>query len=99
VFNDSPLFSELDHQFHELIIRSSNMVNVENIWDGVLSRIRLLFVYQNELSLDLQSFMESHRKLLDVLKSGNLDESVKKLQEHILETNKPKNHMTQKDQK
>lgn len=99
VFNDSPLFSELDQQFHELIIRSSNMVNVENIWDGVLSRIRLLFVYQNEPSMDLQSFMESHRRLLDVLKSGSLDDAVERLQEHILETNRPEILLAQKDKK
>lgn len=87
-FNDSPLFSELDHRFHELIIRSSNMTNVENIWDGVLSRIRLLFVY-NEPSMDLQRFMESHHKLLDVFKSGNLDDAVEKLQHHIWQSNTP----------
>ncbi|RYG73083.1 GntR family transcriptional regulator [Lentibacillus lipolyticus] len=89
VFNDTQLFSELDQRFHELIIRSSNMVNVENFWDGVLSRIRLLFVYQNNLSMNLQNFVESHRVLLDVFKSGDLDESVQKLQEHIVKANTP----------
>lgn len=89
VFNDTQLFSELDQRFHELIIRSSNMVNVENFWDGVLSRIRLLFVYQNDRSMDLQSFVESHRELIDVFKSGDIDRAVQKLQDHIVKANTP----------
>lgn len=95
-FNDTQLFSELDQRFHELIIRSSDMINIENIWNSVSNRIQLLFVYQNNQSMNLQSFIKSHRELIDVFKSEKLDKSVQKLQDHIIKSNTPKNSFIEK---
>lgn len=89
MFNDTYLFSELDMQFHELIIRSSEMNNVENMWDAALGRLRLLFIYHNELPMDLQKYTECHRTLLDSFKTGNIDESIQSLKDHIIQTNTP----------
>lgn len=89
MFNDTPLFNEIDIQFHELIIQSSNMNNVVHLWEGIVNRIRLHFTYQNKLSLDLQKFTEDHRILLDAFKEGNLDLAVQSLKDHIIKTNTP----------
>ncbi|QQK76244.1 GntR family transcriptional regulator [Salicibibacter cibarius] len=91
IFNDHLLFSDLDMQFHELIISSSNMSNVESLWDGIFNRIRLLFSYQKEQSLDLQKHTEDHRFVLDAFKTRDVDEAIQSLKKHIIETNTPVN--------
>lgn len=89
IFNDLPLFNDLDIQFHELIIQSSNMTSVVNLWEGVSNRIRLHFTYQNKLSQSLQKFTEDHRILLESLKTGDIDAAVEGLKDHIIESNTP----------
>ncbi|WP_343751637.1 GntR family transcriptional regulator [Lentibacillus halophilus] len=86
-FNDTPLFSDLDMQFHELIVRSSNMYNVKSLWDSVLNRSRLLFIYENDLPFDLQKYTEFHRTLLDSFKTGDLDFAIRTLKDHIIQSN------------
>ncbi|MFC4559345.1 GntR family transcriptional regulator [Virgibacillus kekensis] len=90
MFNDMPLFNEVDIQFHELIIVSSNMNNLVHLWEGILNRIRLHFVHQNSLSLDLQKFTDEHEKLLNTFKTGDLDTAVQGLKDHIIKTNIPR---------
>lgn len=99
VFNDMPLFSELDMQFHELIIHSSNIASVENLWNGVLNRIKLLFIYRKEFTMDLEGFTDSHRVLLDAFKTGDIDYSIEQLKKHIKETSTPNIHLLQNDEK
>ncbi|SDJ28178.1 DNA-binding transcriptional regulator, GntR family [Natribacillus halophilus] len=84
VFNDHPLFSDLDMQFHELIILSSDMSNVSNLWDAIFNRIRLLFTYQNESSLDLKKYTEAHSDLLDTFKTRDVDYAIERLRDHII---------------
>ncbi|QQK80763.1 GntR family transcriptional regulator [Salicibibacter cibi] len=84
-FNDHPLFSDLDMQFHELIIRASNMSNVSNLWDAIFNRMRLLFTYQSESAWDLKKFTEAHSDLLNVFKTKDVDHAIRCLKEHIIE--------------
>ncbi|UOQ95107.1 GntR family transcriptional regulator [Halobacillus shinanisalinarum] len=90
IFNDMPLFNEIDLQFHELIIVSSNMNNLAHLWAGILNRIRLHFVHQNRLSLDLQKFTDEHEILLNTFKTGDLETAVQGLRDHIINTNMPR---------
>lgn len=98
VFNDMPLFNEVDLQFHELIIMSSNMNNLSHLWAGILNRIRLHFVHQNSLSLDLQKFTDEHEMLLNTFKAGDLDTAVQGLKDHIIKTNMPQAELLPDDE-
>lgn len=86
IFNDMFLFNELDIQFHELIILSSNMNNLMNIWSAISSRIQLHFCLQNKL-IDLEKYTEEHSNLLDAFKSSDLDYAIETLEKHIIDTN------------
>lgn len=88
-YNDLPLFNELDIQFHEFIIKSSNMSNVMHLWQGIVNRIRLHFLYQNTLNFELEKFCEDHRYLLSTFKTGGLEASIQSLKDHIIKTNTP----------
>lgn len=88
-FSDMPLFNELDLQFHELIISSSNMTNIMHLWEGISNRIHLHFFHQNRLSLDLQEFTDDHEELLNFFKTGDIEIAVHRLKNHIIETNLP----------
>ncbi|WP_240375083.1 GntR family transcriptional regulator [Bacillus piscicola] len=88
IFDDLPLFNDVDIQFHELIVLSSKMNNVVHLWESILNRIRLHFIYQNSLSDDLHQYTEDHRVLLDSFKSGDVDAAVKQLEDHLIKTNK-----------
>lgn len=89
MYADLPYFNELDLQFHEYIIQSSNMSNVSNLWQGISNRIRLHFSYQNQLSQDMQKFLNDHRTLFNSFKSGSIDNAIQSLKEHLIETNTP----------
>lgn len=86
---DLPFFNEKDIQFHELIIRSSELTHVKNLWDGISNRIQLHFIDQNQLDKDMEQFTKDHRKLLKTFKNGDIEKSVQSLQDHIIETNTP----------
>lgn len=88
-YHDLPLFNELDIQFHEFIINSSNMSSVMHLWKGIVNRIRLHFLYQNSLNFELEKFCEDHRYLLDTFKKGDLEDSIQSLKNHIIKTNTP----------
>lgn len=86
LLNDMFLFNELDIEFHELIILSSQMNNLINLWSSVSSRIHLHFCLQNKL-FDLKQFTQEHENLLDAFKQGDIDISLKALEQHIIDTN------------
>lgn len=86
ILNDMFLFNELDIEFHELIILSSKMDNLINLWSSISSRIHLHFCLQNEL-FDLKQFTQEHEQLLEAFKQGDIDLSLKALEHHIIHTN------------
>lgn len=89
LLEDIPYFNEQDIKFHELIIRSSNLNNVKNLWNGISNRIQLHFIYQNQLDNDMEQFVKDHRKLFEIFKAGDIEKSVQSLKDHIIETNTP----------
>lgn len=89
-FEDLSTFIELDIEFHELIVTSSDLESVIRIWESIVHRIRLHFLYQNSKSGTLQKWLAEHEELAQVLLSGNsIDEAVSALRNHIVETNIP----------
>ncbi|WP_391208522.1 GntR family transcriptional regulator [Psychrobacillus sp. L4] len=89
-YEDLPTFIELDIKFHEMIVISSKMENVINIWESIVHRIRLHFLYQNSKSGTLQKWLLDHEELASTLLSGGtIEEAVESLRKHINETNIP----------
>lgn len=90
IFEDLSSFIELDIQFHELIVTASELDNVIRIWESIVRRIRLHFLYQNSKSGTLQKWLVEHETLAEsLLKEDSLETAVEELEKHIYETNIP----------
>ena len=89
-FEDLSTFIELDIQLHGLIVQSAKLENVVRIWESIVNRIRLHFLYQNSRSGTLKKWLIEHEDLVNILINGNsLDEAVAALRSHIIDTNLP----------
>ncbi|TQR12305.1 GntR family transcriptional regulator [Psychrobacillus soli] len=89
-YEDLSTFIELDIQLHELIVMSSQLDNVIRIWESIVHRIRLHFLYQNSKSSTLEKWLNDHEVLIDILINGkSLDIALETLRQHIVETNIP----------
>lgn len=87
---DLSWFIELDIQLHGLIVQSSKLQNVIRIWESLVNRIRLHFLYQNSRAGTLDKWLIEHEDLVNVLIHGDsLDDAVKALKSHIIDTNIP----------
>ena len=90
LYEDLPAFIELDIQLHELIVRSSGLENVIRIWESIVNRIRLHFLYQNSKSGTMEKWLKEHEELVDVLVNGNsIEAATNALRAHIVDTNIP----------
>jgi len=90
LYEDLPTFIELDIQLHELIVKSSELENVIRIWESIVHRIRLHFLYQNSKSGTLEKWLLDHEELVDILVNGSsIEEAITVLRRHIVETNIP----------
>lgn len=90
LYDDLSAFIELDIQLHELIVRSSGLENVIRIWESIVNRIRLHFLYQNKKSGTMQKWLKDHEDLVSILTSGqSIEDALDALKAHIVETNIP----------
>lgn len=89
-YEDVSTFIDLDIQLHELIVMSSNLDNVIRIWESIVHRIRLHFLYQNSKSGTYEKWLNDHEILIDILINGkSLELAVETLRQHIVDTNIP----------
>ncbi|PIC57070.1 GntR family transcriptional regulator [Sporosarcina sp. P12(2017)] len=89
-YDDLLTFIELDIQLHELIVTASEMENVIRIWESIVHRIRLHFVYQNSKSGTLEKWLKEHEELVDILITAeDINVAAEALQKHIIDTNIP----------
>lgn len=90
LYEDFTTFIELDIQLHGLIVQSSGLDNITRIWESIVNRIRLHFLYQNSRSGTLKKWLKEHEDLVDILVNGSsLNEAVAALRGHIVDTNIP----------
>ncbi len=89
-YEDLSTFIELDIQLHELIVMSSQLESVNRIWESIVHRIRLHFLYQNSKSGEMEKWLAEHEELVDILINGkSMELAVESLRKHIIETNIP----------
>lgn len=84
-------FIETDICFHELIVRSSRLESAIRIWESIVYRIRMHFLYQNSNAPRLLVWLADHEALAGILLDPDisLDAACASLKEHIIETNIP----------
>jgi DNA-binding GntR family transcriptional regulator len=88
-FEDLPQLVELDLRFHEIIIHSAKNTNVINIWESIVNRIRIHFIFQGKVYTDLQQIVNEHQAMLNTFVTGRVDDALEELKKHILDQNLP----------
>lgn len=86
---DIHAFNEVDWEFHELIVASSQSDTARLTWDAIHPRIVMHFAIQTGRSGALPQFLEDHRQLVEVFKTGDVVASTEAIACHIHDTNAP----------
>jgi DNA-binding GntR family transcriptional regulator len=89
LFKDLLQLVELDIRFHEIIIHAAKNTNVINIWESIVNRIRIHFIYQGKVYTDLHQIAEEHQAMLNTFTTGSLENALEELKKHILDQNLP----------
>ncbi|MFK0002693.1 GntR family transcriptional regulator [Paenarthrobacter sp. NPDC090522] len=86
---DSEAFNEADMRFHAVLVDTCPADSVRGIWDSIHQRTRMHFALQTGRTGATTQFLEDHKHLARVFRSGDLDASLKAIEEHIIGTNQP----------
>ncbi|MDJ0358558.1 FCD domain-containing protein, partial [Paenarthrobacter sp. PH39-S1] len=86
---DIEAFNEADMLFHAIIVDASPTDSARSIWDSIHPRIRMHFALQTGRTGALPEFLEDHRRLVDIFRTGDVNASVAAIKSHIIETNEP----------
>ncbi|MFQ4149982.1 GntR family transcriptional regulator [Arthrobacter sp. LAPM80] len=86
---DIEAFNEADMQFHAIIVDACPIDSARGIWDSIHPRIRMHFALQTGRTGALAEFLDDHRRLVDVFRTGDVPASVAAIESHITETNTP----------
>ncbi|MBK7820354.1 MAG: GntR family transcriptional regulator [Tessaracoccus sp.] len=86
---DIQAFNEVDWEFHELIVVSSQSDTARLTWDAIHPRIVMHFAIQTGRSGALPQFLADHRQLVEVFRTGDVEASVNAIACHIHDTNAP----------
>ncbi len=86
---DIEAFNEADMRFHAVIVDASPTDSARSIWDSIHPRIRMHFALQTGRTGALPEFLEDHRRLVDIFRTGDVNASVAAIKAHIIETNEP----------
>jgi DNA-binding GntR family transcriptional regulator len=88
-FKDLPQLVELDLRFHEIIIHSAKNTNVISIWESIVNRIRIHFIFQGKVYTDLHQITAEHQAMLKTFATGSLEDALEELKKHIHDQNLP----------
>jgi DNA-binding GntR family transcriptional regulator len=86
---DIQAFNEVDWEFHELIVVSSQSDTARLTWDAIHPRIVMHFAIQTGRSGALPQFLADHRQLVEVFRTGDVEACVDAIACHIHDTNAP----------
>lgn len=88
-FGDVVAFNDADITFHALIIEGADSDTVRSVWEGINQRIRMHLALQTGRAGAPHQYLDDHRALLSVFRSGDLDASMTAAENHIRDTNVP----------
>lgn len=86
---DSTAFNEADMRFHAIIVDGCPTDSARSIWDSINPRIRMHFAMQTGRTGALSEFLEDHKRLVDVFRTGDVTASREAIAAHIIDTNAP----------
>ena len=77
--------AELDVQFHRHIVEWSGSEGLRRVWSPLASQVQRFIVQSHpEHYLDFVEIGTRHQPIADALRSGDADEAVRVMQEHIM---------------
>ena len=82
-------FNEADIRFHALIVGAADSETVQTMWEAIHMRIRMHLALQTGRTGALEQFLQDHRALVEVLRTGDAEESARMIEEHIIGSNRP----------
>jgi len=85
---DREAITELDNDFHEMILRISQNRTLYRLWQ-TLQYGRWTIVTYRITTLDLEYLAARHRDLVKALKTGDPDKAARTMQRHIEDMGKP----------
>lgn len=80
---------ECDLAFHEHLVGIAKMNNLMTIWTSIYNQMRLHFIMQGQSYEDYNELWKDHKKLLQVVKEGDMEQIAQELKQHIYDTNVP----------
>lgn len=80
---------ECDLAFHEHLVGIAKMNNLMTIWTSIYNQMRLHFIMQGQSYEDYNELWKDHKKLLQVVKEGDMEQIAQELKQHIYDTNLP----------
>ncbi|MET3721348.1 MULTISPECIES: GntR family transcriptional regulator [unclassified Arthrobacter] len=86
---DINAFNEADMRFHAIIVDGCPTDSARSIWDSIHPRIRMHFAMQTGRTGALSEFLEDHKRLVDVFRTGDVAASREAIAAHIIGTNEP----------
>ncbi|MCD9023788.1 GntR family transcriptional regulator [Cohnella silvisoli] len=76
---------EADIRFHEIVVSSEDSAYTQQIWSGIVNRLRLHFIKNTKLFTDLARVPAEHEELLIALQNEPFDRIEKLWTQHILQ--------------
>jgi GntR family transcriptional regulator, rspAB operon transcriptional repressor len=75
---------QYDLAFHRSILKRGGVPALSTIWQTIVARIRRHFLdVTSHYGEDLLEIYEQHRRLVEIIRTGNRETAVKALEEHI----------------
>ncbi len=75
--------SECDIEFHRLIVERSNIVDINTIWNLLISRVKGHFMRNYHKYGDPMEIYYEHEAILSMFKTGKLDAAIQILESNI----------------
>ena len=74
---------ECDIEFHRLIVERSNIVDINTIWNLLISRVKGHFMRNYHKYRDPMEIYYEHEAILSMFKTGKLDSAIQILESNI----------------
>lgn len=76
--------ASLDIRFHEIIVQASDHKRLYNMWSMLRPQIHIFLLSRNVVDADFRDFIvPDHQDLLDVMRTGDEEEALVQLREHL----------------
>jgi len=82
---DTAESSAIDHKFHDTIIALSDHNLLISTWSSVSQRVHQVLALRDMVHTDILSMAESHYPLIDALEKGDIQETARVFDDHIMD--------------